>query len=1128
MKKLLYSMIIVLAMALFMVGFSACNNSADIPTYEGMTIVSQTKSIPTNTMALKSAKKGNGNNPWEDRPGWKPGDGNPHTDYDEEEPEEPEQDIDDIVEIDIVDDGEIKYYVTPGEVFIIQVHLSNPKQYEIQSFTLNGVKYANYMFEEGSTMELLLLEVTAPMESGYTEYTIDAIKYIDGTEIKDVRFEGDKTIKAGIAYTQAPSAVLVSKAAGTTTADVQIDITDNENVIGETPVKLYLSDGENVIKEKELIVGQNDIQITDLLMGKTYEIGVATYYDMIDGNGNKEAWLLKDTITTEKAFSITEATIYQSQMEFTVEKLGEVGQITAIELIDKDSEEVVDSLSDFTQTWFTGLLSNHAYKVKVSFDYTSNNQTVSDYTEITFQTAAKTVPTVELANVTATQTAIGFEIDTVDVDNILQIESIELLQNDTVVKALEDLTERQFTNVLSDNEYTVKVTYTYDLNDGTGAKEAFATYNIKTIEKSQPQFFVEYNYVTENTVAGNIKIEDIDGVSNEIILSLLLNGETLFTADDYNSFEFENLEAYTEYTLQIAYRYDLNNGIGEQHGINTFTFITNPLFTITSYEVINTNAVSEGETIYLQVGVSNPYRAICVTAKINGIDYNVSKASSDSLLYIEIVNKGQFAGGATELVIEEMKVEIDGHTFAISPQENNVGEVFIYGKLTVNNIDFTDSAYQIVDYGGISKDYFVHINLNNPTGYEIYEVQIGYSINGFNHNIITISNRIIAKDRNNIYFSFILNEEENLIEVISLKYRLKDVDKKLLVDSNPVYPNVVVYGYNDTTVYTISTPDDLLDMDKNGYYVLANDIDLAGLEWKGENFSGFFEGNGHKILNMGVVSTFETGVYEFGLFEYGKGVIQNLTIENAKYLVTLNMYNGNVNFGAIVASGSVVLSNCHLKNSVISFISKSEKLMGDFGGLIGYSAGNFRTILYNCTNNSNISLSSFVGSSNVGGLVGVGGKFIDCYNLGYISGKFYVGGLAGQNGEFINSYNKGEIKGNSAGGLSGGCGNAVNCYNEGKVIGERYVGGIIAFTDKYWTDTIEGCTNYGTISGNEYVGGILGRCDCSHFSDNNFTFKNCINKGTVIGKSQVGALTGDSSLNVINIDSSNEGEVIIG
>ena len=1030
MKKLLYSIVIAMTITLFMVGFSACNNSDDIPTYEGMSIMSQTRSIPSNKMALKASKEGNDNDPWEERPGWKPGDGNPHTNYDKEEPEEPEHDIDDIVEIDIVEDNEIKYYVTPGEVFIIQVHLSNPKQYEIQSFTLNGVKYANYMFMEGSTMELLLLEVTAPTESGYTAYTIDAIKYIDGTEIKDVRFEGDKTIKAGIAHSRAPSAVLVSKATGTTTADVQIDITDNENVIGETPVLLYLSDGKNIIQEKELTVGQNKIQLTDLLMGKTYEIGVATYYDMIDGNGNKEAWLLKDTITTEKAFSITEATIYQSQMEFTVERLGDVGQITAVELIDKDNGEIVDSLSDFTKTWFTGLLSNHSYTLKVSFDYLSNSQTVSDYTEITFQTSAKTVP----------------------------------------------------------------------------------------------KFSIEYNYVTENKASGNIEIEDIDGVSDEITLSLLLNEETLFKTDEYNSFEFENLEPYTEYTLQIDYKYDLNDGIGEQQETETFTLTTNPLFSITSYEVINTNAVSEGETIYMQVGVSNPYGATCISAKINGVDYNVSKASTDTLLYIEILNKGQFAGGTTNLVIEEMKVEIENNTFTINPQENNVGEVFIYGKLTVNNIDFSDSDYQTVDYGGISENYFVHINLNNPTGYEIYAVQIGYSINHTGYNYITISDGIIALDKNNVYVPFKLTGEANLIELISLKYRIKDIDKNLLIDSTPSYPNTLVYGYNDTTVYTISTADDLLNMDNNGYYVLTNDIDLAGIEWKGGNFSGYFEGNGHKILNMEVISTYETGAYYFGLFEYGEGIIQNLTIENAKYLVTLGSDNGDIWFGSIVATGGVILSNCHLKDSTISFISENKDLGGTIGGLVGYGNGNFKTILYNCSNNSNISL-SFAG--NVGGLVGIGGKLIDCYNSGNISGSDYVGGLAGQNGEVINSYNNGKITGMCAGGLVGCGGKIIDSYNTGDVVGERYVGGIIGFTDKYWTDCLERCTNYGTISGNEYVGGLLGRCESNQVSDNNFTFKDCVNKGTVIGTSHVGALTGDDSLNIININSVNEGEVII-
>ena len=106
----------------------------------------------------------------------------PHTDHVEELPEE----IEELVTITVEADDEVKYYVRPGETFIVEVHIANPDDFEIQSFTLNGKKYANYMFKDGSTMELLLLEVTAPATSGYTSYSIDAIKYIDGTEIKDV------------------------------------------------------------------------------------------------------------------------------------------------------------------------------------------------------------------------------------------------------------------------------------------------------------------------------------------------------------------------------------------------------------------------------------------------------------------------------------------------------------------------------------------------------------------------------------------------------------------------------------------------------------------------------------------------------------------------------------------------------------------------------------------------------------------------------------------------------------------------------------------------------------------------------------------------------------------------------
>ena len=85
--------------------------------------------------------------------------------------------------------------IPTGEDFLFEIHFSNPYRYEIQSFTINDVKYASYMFEKGSDLETLYLKSTAPRLVGEYIYTIDAIKYIDGERIRDVRIGGDQTTK---------------------------------------------------------------------------------------------------------------------------------------------------------------------------------------------------------------------------------------------------------------------------------------------------------------------------------------------------------------------------------------------------------------------------------------------------------------------------------------------------------------------------------------------------------------------------------------------------------------------------------------------------------------------------------------------------------------------------------------------------------------------------------------------------------------------------------------------------------------------------------------------------------------------------------------------------------------------
>ena len=93
------------------------------------------------------------------------------------------------ITIDVAD-----YYADLSEKVYIHVHIENPRNFEILSFTLNGVKYSSYMFEEGSDMQTIILKCDVGRESGLKQYTIDAIKYIDGSAIKDVKIRGNKTV----------------------------------------------------------------------------------------------------------------------------------------------------------------------------------------------------------------------------------------------------------------------------------------------------------------------------------------------------------------------------------------------------------------------------------------------------------------------------------------------------------------------------------------------------------------------------------------------------------------------------------------------------------------------------------------------------------------------------------------------------------------------------------------------------------------------------------------------------------------------------------------------------------------------------------------------------------------------
>ena len=223
---------------------------------------------------------------------------------------------------------------------------------------------------------------------------------------------------------------------------------------------------------------------------------------------------------------------------------------------------------------------------------------------------------------------------------------------------------------------------------------------------------------------------------------------------------------------------------------------------------------------------------------------------------------------------------------------------------------------------------------------------------------------------------------------------------------------------------------------KGKTFYLANDIVLSGnwtpisnVAYPADAFAGTFDGQGHKITGLNVVS----GTNGAGLFgTVNGGTIKNLVVEGIVDVTSI--YTGGI---VGKTQGNVTIENCSYSGTVTSSSTNSK---AGAGGIIGRINGGTVTI-NRCKNSADIT------GKNAGGITGYGSAkgstITDCYNAGTISSGSNVGGIAGymHNGT---SY--------------------TNCYNKGTVSGTAFIGAISAFNHG-------NCNNCYYVSIKENVGG---------------------------------------------------------
>ncbi len=211
---------------------------------------------------------------------------------------------------DLIGENRSLYYAHKNEDIYITVHINNPDQYEILSFTLNGKKYQSYMFEEGSTSEALILKVNVGDAQGMVEYTIDAIKYVDGTEIKDVRMDGERTVRVGVYPESQPTVTLENLRFDYTEIGFDLRLTDTLSLIkqsgGSLAVELYC--GDVCVETKDILLEEAStaVRFSGLTAGEQYRLRIVAEYDALDGLGFGAYLLYEETLYAKSAVAFTD------------------------------------------------------------------------------------------------------------------------------------------------------------------------------------------------------------------------------------------------------------------------------------------------------------------------------------------------------------------------------------------------------------------------------------------------------------------------------------------------------------------------------------------------------------------------------------------------------------------------------------------------------------------------------------------------------------------------------------------------------------------------------------------------------------------------------------------------------
>lgn len=930
----------------------------------------------------------------------------------------------------------------------------------------------------------------------------------------------DETISIEfVTYAKAvPTVEIVNAVATRKSIRFGINVVDKESVGAISKIELLHENAEPITAENLDVR-----EFSGLLCDNNYTIRVTYSYDVNDGKGVQLLYAEKTIKTESKTMPTARITsdpmVYGTKgncagFDYETTDVDNVGYSKVVLIRDGKDDAPLVFLNG--EKVFENLYNNSKYILRLVYVYDMDDGKGERelVEEKTFTTWRLMPPSIWITSLAPTKDGAVYDAQMSDTYSFVSCR-FECVADDAPTVVIEDfmqdsitLSEQYIRGLLSNHDYKVNLIIRYDLNDGDGEKEfVFRTFDLKTDSRMVPSVSLPCINNAGNKIASSVDLSDRDNTYRGIDKVELCDGDRVIATSTDENFVFDGIDNFSQsYTIKVTYIYDLCDGLGEQKGTTEFF---SPRFSLGETACVNTGAVSKGEKLYFEASIENPSKIAIDKVKINDTYYSPSKASTVNNIVVDIEVGTQFASGYVQLLVTELQGTLNGQHVTITPNDTNDTKCYFAGELNVKSISVADAANNTVDRVVLGKQYYYKCELGNELGYSIDEILISVRKQYYNIDSETYSkDQIIVDSDSCIRVPFLAEDGIFSVEVSKISY-----SNELLSKNKNVSGITAGYiGVANEEPIVISNAEDLRKMNTRGYYILSNDIDLKGIEWKDPgDFYGYLDGQGYTIKNMAYAGTVENAGFNWGLFNNASGVIKNLTL-NGRLIITVNK-NNNESYtsyiGGLCAQGSNLTIDNVINNVNLTVTNNCNSI--SIGGLVGDVSRMLE--ISNSKNFGNIAVESS-GYAHVGGIIGHcldAASIANCYNTGdvsletYSKAYGYVGGIVGGaycRVDLNDCYNTGTVTASSeasdshgyAGGLVGCTSdcftNIYNSYNGGNVTAIDSAGGIIGYSQSILT--ITNCYNNANITSDSAAGGLVG---CAN--GDNTTIELSHNDGTV-------------------------------